>query len=52
MVSFSIISYRKDLANIVRRRGYKFISELLGNTTPGDYDKETSLDATHKDTVG
>lgn len=35
---------RKDLANIVRRRGYKFIAELLGNSANAskDHNREES----------
>ncbi|XP_018856940.1 protein PTST homolog 3, chloroplastic isoform X2 [Juglans regia] len=45
---------RKDLANIVRRRGYKLIRELISNSTKSDSDgpnPKKSLD-TNQDEIG
>ena len=33
-----VIFYRNDLANIVKRRGYKLIRELLANSTTSNID--------------
>lgn len=51
---FVLIFYRKDLANIVRRRGYKLIRELLANSIKSDIDgldQKKSFDA-NQDAVG
>jgi phage gp36-like protein len=45
---FVLIFYRNDLANVVRRRGYKRIRELLANSTKSDIDgldQKKSFDA-------
>lgn len=36
--------YRTDLANIVRRRGYKVIREFLTNSRETDLDEEGNID--------
>lgn len=49
-----IMFYRKDLANIVRRRGYKLIRELVSNSTKSDSDgpnPKKSLDR-NQDEIG
>lgn len=48
------VFYRKDLAYIVRRRGYKLLRELISNSTKSDCDgpnPKKSLDA-NQDEMG
>lgn len=45
---FVLIFNRNDLANIVRRRGYKLVRELLANSTKSDInglDQKKIIDA-------